>query len=105
MWVIENPKTSKIWEFQENHWDFNQYNGADVYKNSTYYSSYDPKFSLKPTIFKSNIKLNLKKDKNNTSNKNHMALGNYFKRSSIPTKLVMNIMEQIFQKIGVIANE
>ncbi len=104
-WVIENPKTSKIWEFQENHWDFNQYNGADVYKNSTYYSSYDSKFSLKPTIFKSNIKLNLKKDKNNASNKNHMALGNYSKRSSIPTKLVMNIMEQIFQKIGVVANE
>lgn len=34
-----------------------------------------------------------------------MALGNYSKRSSIPTKLVMNIMKQIFQKIGVVANE
>lgn len=98
-WIIENPKTSKIWEFQENHWNFNDYNSKPVYKNDTYYSSYDPKFSLKPTIFKSNVKLNLKKDKNNIGNKNHMALGNYSKRSSIPELLIKDILEQVFSKL------
>ena len=89
VWVIENPKTSKIWEFQKNHWNF------EGILNDTYYSSYDESFSLKPTIFKSNIKLNLKKDKNKKSNKNHMALGNYSKRSEIPELLIKDMFEQI----------
>lgn len=63
--------------------------------NDAYYSSYDSNFSLKPTIFKSNIKLNLKTDKNNNSNKNHIALGNYSKRSAIPLLLVKDLIEQI----------
>lgn len=104
-WIIENPKTSKMWEFQENHWDFNKYKDKPVYKNSTYYSSYDSNFSLKPTIFKSNVKLNLKKDRNINSNKNHMALGNYSKRSTIPAELIMNIVNQLFKKIGVNVHE
>ena len=42
------PKTSKTWGFQENHWNFQEYNGKETYKNDTYYSSYDSSFSLKP---------------------------------------------------------
>ena len=34
VWVIENPKTSKTWEFQKNHWNFVD----DVFLNDTYYS-------------------------------------------------------------------
>lgn len=89
VWVIENPKTSKTWDFQKYHWNFNGY------KNSTYYSSYDSSFSSKPTIFKSNIKLDLKNFKNNKGNKDHMARGSYSKRSSIPEKLIKDMITQI----------
>ncbi|MDD1372474.1 cytosine methyltransferase [Metamycoplasma hyosynoviae] len=88
VWVIENPKTSKSWEFQELHWNF------EGFKNITNYSSYDSKFSLKPTIFKSNIKLNLLNNKVE-SNNDHMAKGSYTKRSSIPLNLIEDIMKQI----------
>ena len=91
VWVIENPKTSKTWEFQKHHWNF------DGILNDTYYSSYNSEFSLKPTIFKSNIKMQLKKSKNQLRNKNHMALGNYSKRSSIPEELIKDIIEQILK--------
>ena len=93
VWIIENPKTSKIWEFQENHWNF------FGKMNSTYYSSYDPNFSLKPTVFKSNIKLNLNKERSHKSNKNHMALGSYSLRSSIPELLIKQIIEEIILEI------
>ncbi|AAC33770.1 putative C5 methylase MarMP [Mycoplasma phage MAV1] len=89
VWVIENPSTSKSWEFQEKHLGFKAYN-----MNLTYYSSYDESYSLKPTIFKSNIKLNLLQ-KIRTGNKNHMARGSYSKRSSIPENLVKEIINQI----------
>lgn len=94
IWVIENPQTSKIWEFIENHWCF-----EEGFNNKTFYSLYSDNFSLKPTIFKSNIKLNLREEKNkeNTSNKNHMAKGSYALRSSIPTSLIKCIVEQIIK--------
>jgi hypothetical protein len=65
--------------------------------NKTYYSSYNKNFSAKPTIFKSNILLNLKnvKIKGNSS---HMAKGSYAKRSSIPSELILDIITQILNK-------
>lgn len=93
IWIIENPQTSKTWEFQKNHWNFHGY------ENKTYYSSYDQNFSLKPTIFKSNIKLNLKQDKVKNSNKNHMALGSYSQRSAIPSELIKDIIEQLLKTL------
>ncbi len=90
VWVIENPKTSKMWDFQKYHWDFH---GV---MNDTYYSAYDLKFSAKPTIFKSNIKLNLKKERVKGNN-DHMAKGSYSKRSSIPELLIKDIISQILQ--------
>ena len=92
-WIIENPLTSKTWDFQEYHWNF------QGIKNKTYYSSYDSSFSLKPTIFKSNIKLNLKNEKIK-GNKNHMAIGSYSTRSSIPSELIKDLLEQIMVKIN-----
>ncbi len=93
VWVIENPQTSKTWEFQRNHWDF------DGIMNLTYYSSYDNNFSLKPTIFKSNIKLNLKSTRV-PGNNSHMAKGSYRKRSSIPELLIKDMVEQILKVIN-----
>lgn len=94
VWVIENPKTSKSWEYQQNHWNFNGF------ENSTYYSSYDENFSLKPTIFKSNIKMDLLTNRTK-GNKEHMAKGSYSKRSSIPFKLVIHILKQIFAHLDI----
>lgn len=88
VWVIENPQTSKTWLFQKYHWDF------DGIENLTYYSSYDQNFSPKPTIFKSNIKLNLKSSKVKGNN-DHMARGSYSKRSSIPSELIKEIIEKV----------
>ena len=87
VWIIENPQTSKTWEFQENHWCFKGI------KNLTYYSSYDKNFSTKPTIFKSNKSFNLKTQKIK-GNKDHMARGSYGKRSSIPSELIKDIINQ-----------
>lgn len=89
-WVIENPVTSKTWDFQKYHWDFTN----NSYLNKTYYSSYDSNFSKKPTIFKSNIKLDLKQE-SMPGNKNHMSNSTYNKRSSIPLLLIKDIMEKI----------
>lgn len=88
IWIIENPQTSKTWTYQKYHWNFL---GNE---NLAYYSSYDNNFSKKPTIFKSNLKLNLKTNKA-LSNKDHMARGSYSKRSSIPSLLIKDIFDQI----------
>lgn len=88
VWVVENPQTSLTWKFQKYHWGF------EGHENLTYYSAYDDKFSLKPTIFKSKIKLNLKK-KRVSGNSEHMAYGSYAKRSSIPDLLIKDMFEQI----------
>lgn len=93
VWVIENPRGSKTWEFQEKHLGFSHN------MNLTYYSSYDENYSLKPTIFESNIQLNLFGRKNN-GNKDHMARGSYSKRSSIPEELVKEIINQIRQHLS-----
>ena len=66
--------------------------------NDTYYSSYDKNFSLKPTIFKSNIELNLKKERIK-GNKNHMAKGSYGKRSSIPELLIKDLVNECIKKV------
>ncbi|WP_331838281.1 C-5 cytosine-specific DNA methyltransferase [Mycoplasmopsis agalactiae] len=94
-YVIENPRNSKIWEFLKFHWSF------EGFKNITYYYNYDLNFSQKPTCFMSNYSLNLKKQVlKDGYNKNHYKLGNYDKRSSIPTKLIADILKQIINKFN-----
>jgi hypothetical protein len=93
VWVIENPQTSKSWEFQKFHWNF------EGIETLAYYSSYDANFSLKPTIFKSNIALNLSTTRVKGNN-DHMARGSYSKRSSIPIDLIKSIINQIFKNIN-----
>lgn len=88
IWVIENPQTSKSWLFQREHWNFKGH------ENKAFYSSYDNTFSLKPTIFKSNVIINFNKIRVK-SNNNHMANGNYNRRSMIPLPLIKDMIEQI----------
>lgn len=87
-WVIENPKTSKIWDFIYNHWCFGGI------PNNTYYSSYNSNFSLKPTTFLSNIDLNLKKEKKKGNDK-HMLNNGYDVRSKIPLELTLSILRKL----------
>ncbi len=65
--------------------------------NKTFYSSYDPSFSTKPTIFKSNIDLHLSKNRIKGNN-SHMAKGSYDKRSAIPDKLIQKIVTEALKK-------
>lgn len=67
--------------------------------NKTYYSSYDENFSLKPTIFKSNIKLEFRNEKLK-GNKRHMAFSGYNKRSAIPEKLIVDLMSQVLVEVN-----
>lgn len=90
VWIIENPMTSKTWDFQKYHWDFSE----GFHMNKTYYSSYNSNFSSKPTIFKSNLKFNLK-NKKIVGNKAHMAKGSYSMRSAIPSELIKELISQI----------
>ncbi len=92
VWVIENPQTSLTWKFQRHHWDFHGH------ENLTNYASYDANFSLKPTIFKSNIKLSLK-TKRAKGNDDHMARGSYSLRSAIPGALIKDMLNQIFEHV------
>ena len=80
IWIIENPKTSKIWEF------FNENIILDgKIENNTYYNNYnDVDFSKKPTKFLSNINLNLKNDNSIKSKIKCENVSGYNKRSAIP---------------------
>ncbi|MEA4162622.1 DNA methyltransferase [Mycoplasma sp. 4404] len=89
VWVIENPTRSKIWDFQRNHWNF------EGYENKSTYSSYDDNFSLKPTIFKSNIKFALRNNTEKTKAKSKHMSGSYSQRSKIPHQLVIEMLKHI----------
>lgn len=90
-WVIENPATSKIWEF------INENVKLEGYKNKCYYNAYNTEFTKKPTIFMSNIKMNLKID-NIKQHRAWEAITNYAIRSSIPKELLGHIMEEIWKR-------
>jgi hypothetical protein len=91
-WVIENPQTSKTWFWQNKHLCFRGF------ENLTYYSSYNKKFSPKPTIFKSDIPLKLKKIKM-PGNKEHMLKSNYSLRSSIPLSLIKDVISSMTEDV------
>lgn len=85
-WVIENPATSKSWLYQKNIINF--YGEEEI----AYYCAYDPNYSMKPTIFKSNLQLSLKKQHID----NDIKLGcGYDIRSKIPIELIKDIITQL----------
>lgn len=91
IWVIENPETSKIWEF------INENVGLNGFRNKTYYNAYDINFTKKPTIFFSNVKLDLRLNHIKQLRKWEETQG-YALRSSIPKDLLKDIIEQITKK-------
>ena len=93
IWVIENPATSKIWEF------INENVGTFGFKNKAYYNAYDMSFTKKPTIFLSNVHLDLKKDNIKQLIPWEKTCG-YDKRSSIPNELLKDIMKQVKEKLN-----
>ena len=88
-YVIENPSTSRVWEYIESVIGF-----EIPYDNLTYYNNYDYPIQ-KPTRFKSNMNLGL----DNTKKPNEMAWGDFSKdyneRSNIPGNLVKDIFQEI----------
>lgn len=89
-YVVENPATSKIWEYFEKiigfHFEF---------ENRVRYNNYDYPIQ-KPTKFSSNVDLGLNNEflKNNNVKFNEFSR-NYNERSNIPLKLVKEIFEKI----------
>lgn len=91
MYIIENPATSRMWEYIE------KILGLKIpFDNLTYYSNYDYPLK-KPTRFKSNINLNL----DTTNTPGLMAFGDFSKsyneRSNIPEKLIDDIFKTILE--------
>lgn len=88
-YIIENPATSKIWEYIE------KILGFEIpYENLTYYNNYDDYPIKKPTKFKSNLQLNLKSEK--IPNKiEFREMAGYNNRSNIPQSLVKEIFEKV----------
>lgn len=98
-WYIENPQLSLMWEVLRTNYNFSGY------YNLAHYNSYDLSFSLKPTIFLSNHKLELKayNIKNNIDKKRkstQRVLGSYAdneqgERVKIPHLLIIDIYDQL----------
>lgn len=89
VWVIENPATSLMWKYMS---CMDLMLGS--YDAIAYYNSYDEEFTRKPTNFRSNMKLNLKRV-NVKQKKKWSETSGYDHRSSIPKDLILDIMEQI----------
>lgn len=96
-WVIENPQTSKIWEYIRDCY-FNYHNV--MYLNKAHYNNYNKDYTSKPTIFLSNKKLDLKHKricdgKTITFSRKGSVGFDYNKKSSIPIELVTEIWNQL----------
>lgn len=91
-YVIENPASSKIWDYIDRVLGF-----KIPYDNLAHYNQYDNYPVKKATKFKSNVQLELKVgDKENSIQ--FRAMHGYNNRSNIPTSLVKSIFEQILEK-------
>lgn len=87
VWLIENPQTSYIWRF------INEKFCLFGYHNLSYYNCYDLNFSKKPTIFFSNLKLELLNF--HIKSNDRMNYCNYNERSAIPNSLLLDILYKI----------
>ena len=88
IWIIENPQTSKIWDW------LRATTNIGGYKNVAYYNNYDSNRTKKPTIFYSN-KFLILKNRNIKQNLKWEQVSNYDKRSAIPKELILDILNQI----------
>lgn len=94
IWIIENPQTSKIWKY------FYYYLNFRGFENKTNYAIWDNTFSLKPTIFMSNINLYLTNKKPSIANKWRLNC-DYLTRSMIPEMLIKSIIDKCVKFIQV----
>lgn len=86
--IIENPTQSLMFKYMGSKLDF--------IENKTFYSAYNKNFSLKPTTFASNFKLNLKKDRVLTENMRwKKGRSDKSVRSLVPFELLIDIREQL----------
>ena len=96
-YIIENPASSKIWDYIDRVIGF-----KIPHDNLAHYNQYDNYATQKPTKFKSNFKLKLKTgDKSSSIDFKHIR--GYNNRSNIPISLVKSIFEQILEKKEIIA--
>lgn len=88
-WIIENPATSKIWEYIQNILGF-----SIPYFNLTRYNNYDYPLQ-KPTKFAGNIFLGLKSDIKPAKTTLTNCTKSYNERSNIPQKLLFEIFKTV----------
>jgi|SRR5690625_2572158 len=93
IYIIENPASSRLWEYIDVVIGF-----KIPHDNFTYYNNYDYPIK-KPTKFKSNINLHLKKD-NVPSDIEWNQTSGYNERSNIPEKLVAHIFKKVLEEIS-----
>lgn len=94
IWVIENPQSSRIWNYYKNIHSF------EGIKNLAHYHAYDENFPKKPTIFFSNLLIPLKTKKESASvvvstkgANGRRIVRTYDERSDIPLPLIKEILE------------
>lgn len=101
IYIVENPQTSKIW-------DFYQYSTIKIpFKNKTYYNKWNENFTPKPTYFASNFDLKYPIEKTKyTPNKKTLSFGrngtvnmDYDTKSSVPKELLEFIYSKVMNKI------
>lgn len=103
VWVVENPQGGSLWNY------YKQIHSFTGVKNVAHYSAYDEGFSKKPTIFLSNIFLDLKTTQEKAKNLittpkggrgDRKVIYGYNKRSNIPLLLIKHIIEMCRKEIG-----
>ena len=87
VFIIENPASSRIWHYFNDILDF-----CFNYDNLTYYGDYGYPIK-KPTKFKSNINLNLRKD----NIKKDLEWGKFSKDYNIRSNIPLNLIKDIFK--------
>jgi len=94
VWCIENPKTSYIWNY------FDIVQGFSGIKNVAHYNNYDKSLTTKPTIFYSNINMELRNQKIKQDYRWSVRAGrDYNKWSQIPIELIKDILQQAQEKM------
>ena len=91
-YIIENPATSRMWEYIEKIIGFNI-----PFDNLTYYNNYGFQIS-KATKFKSNIDLKLKCERTPNEIKFNQVAG-YNTRSNIPSDLVKEMFDKVSKEM------
>lgn len=91
VYVIENPYSSRIWDYIDKILDF-----QIPFENPTYYGNYGYPVK-KPTKFKSNIVLDLKFNNYYSGTKMSKMLTSYNARSNIPIPLIQEMYRAIIK--------